>query len=78
MTPEQARTVLLHRRDFVATWISMELLGGTSRARRRYQEQQDREQVAARAENRRLEELAALPDADLAWLLANDWDPARA
>lgn len=74
----RARGVLLDRASWLGlAWIDTELVGGhvSDRARRRHVEQQQRENAARAAEAHELESIAALSDAELAWLLSVGWTP---
>lgn len=72
----QARETLLLRAQAEApSWIETELLGASRQARRRHEAQQATERAEARARAEATLALAALPDADLEWLLSIGWQP---
>lgn len=79
MTPGQARAALLERADAAGwvSWMDGELIECTPRQRRRFEAEQTRERAERQAEADRLRSIAALPDADLAWLLEMGWTPTR-
>lgn len=74
MTPAEAREVLAGQREYVP-WITTDLWGGSRRAKRRHREREDTGRAAIRARNAELDNIAALPDTDLQWLLDQGWTP---